>query len=152
MNVYELMESRRTIRKFEQREIPHELLVKFVEYARLAPTGYNSQPIKFAIIEGDMAAEVFPHTHWAGALKGKGSPTVDEKPMAFILILVDKNVTKNIPEHDTGAAAQSIQLMAKSEGIGACWMGSIDRAKILETCNVPDDYMLDTLEIGRAHV
>ena len=141
-DIYELIKSRRTIRKFERRDIPRELLVKFIEYARFSPSGTNNQPVRYMIIDGELADKVFPLTRWAGLLKGAHSPSFDERPSAYILYLVPAGKK---PQHDIGAIAQSMGLMAQNEGIGTCWMGAIERPEIAAVCNVPDGYEIDTL-------
>ena len=142
MDIYGLIKSRRTIRKFTRREIPYETLVKFIEYARFSPSAMNAQPVRYMIVQGDTADKVFPHTYWALNLKGKHSPSFDERPSAYILFLTPAGKQ---PRHDIGAIAQSIGLMAQSRGIGTCWMGSIDRMDIAEICSVPEGYEVDTL-------
>lgn len=142
MNIYDLIKSRRTIRKFTREEIPYDLLVKFIEHARFSPSAMNAQPVRYKIVQGEKADEVFPHTYWALNLKGKHSPAFDERPCAYILFLVPAGKQ---PKHDIGAIAQSIGLMAFSCGIGTCWMGSIDRDDIAEICGVPEGYEIDTL-------
>jgi nitroreductase len=128
MDIYELMKTRRTIRKFTRKSIPHELLVKFVDHARFAPSGRNGQPVRYMIIDDtETCDKVFPNTHWAGYIKDDTYGKWDERPTAYILMLLPKSSNN---KHDVGAVAQSLQLMAHNEGIGSCWMGAIDRAKI----------------------
>ena len=144
MNIYEIMKNRRTIRKFTRKSIDHDLLLKFIDHARLSPSGMNSQTIRYMIIDDEsIANKVFPHTRWAGYLKGAHSPTFDERPAAYILLLTPQEYAYS--KHDVGAVAQSIQLMAWYEGIGSCWMGAIDREEIAKICNVPKEYKIDTL-------
>ena len=49
-NVYYAIISRRSIRRFNQKQIPIELLKKFVNAARLAPSAANLQPLEYFII------------------------------------------------------------------------------------------------------
>ncbi len=100
------------------------------------------QPVRYMIVQGEKADKVFPHTHWAGHLKGAHSPSFEERPDAFIMFLVPNGKQ---PKHDIGAIAQSIGIMAQSEGIGTCWMGAIDRKEIAGICGVPEGYEIDTL-------
>ena len=39
---------------------------------------------------------------------------------------------------DIGAAVENLILAALSDGVGACWMGSIDRPKIGELLHLPE--------------
>ena len=79
MDIYELIKTRRTIRKYIRKDIPHDLLVKFIEYARFSPSGMNAQPVRYLLVEGERADQVFTHTHYAGHLKGAHSPSFDER-------------------------------------------------------------------------
>lgn len=145
MDIYQLQSDRRTIRKFTERPIKYDILEKFVCHARLSSSAMNIQPIRYYIAhEKDIVDEIFKHVKWAGYLKGAHSPTFDERPRAYILFLYDEKVIKN-PRWDIGAASHAIQLMAQHEGIGTCWMGAIDRMKILDICTVDKKYSLDTL-------
>ena len=50
MNVYDAIMKRRTIRKFEQKTVSEDNLVKLVDCARVAAYGANVQPLKFMIV------------------------------------------------------------------------------------------------------
>ncbi len=47
----ELVKKRRSIRTFEPREVPDELITRILEVARWAPSGANSQPWEFVVIK-----------------------------------------------------------------------------------------------------
>lgn len=46
----ELLRSRRTVRVFEERDVPVELVMKALEAATWAPSAHNSQPWRFVVI------------------------------------------------------------------------------------------------------
>ena len=82
MNVYDAIMTRRTIRKFEQREVARENLVKLIDCARVAAYGANVQPLKFAVIDDkETLKNIYPFTKWAGAL-ADGAPKESERPGA----------------------------------------------------------------------
>jgi nitroreductase len=61
--------SRRTTRKFEQKQVPKEVLERCVDAARLSPCGSNRQPLKYVIVnEDEQLKKVFKATRWAGSL------------------------------------------------------------------------------------
>ena len=47
---YEKIRSRRTIRKYLQKAVPEQVLLKCVDAARLSPSGGNLQPLRYVII------------------------------------------------------------------------------------------------------
>ncbi len=53
MDTIEAIRSRRSIRQFERREVPRELLEQLVDAARLAPTANNVQPWEFIVVTDD---------------------------------------------------------------------------------------------------
>jgi nitroreductase len=135
--IYEKIKSRRTIRKYVQKDVPEEVLLKCVGAARLSPSGANRQPLKYIIVNDQvLLKEVFSTLSWAGYLPDY-KPSEEEMPRAYIVILLDKSLRKN-PGHDAGIAAMSISMVAYDEGLGSCILGSVDRRKLREILNVPE--------------
>ncbi|MCL2156289.1 MAG: nitroreductase family protein, partial [Leptospirales bacterium] len=98
---------------YEEKEIPADTLMEFVDNARLIPSTLNLQPLKYYIINYDKRDLVFPHLRWAGYLKDWDGPEKGERPSAYIIILSDKNISANV-KWDHGIAAQTILLSAVS--------------------------------------
>lgn len=140
MNLKKLIVSRRTIRKFSQKPIEKKLIEDYINAARLAPSAANLQPLKYiGVTNRQMADEVFPLLKWAGYLAPEYDPMINERPSAYIIICCDTNISKANFEQDVGAAAQSIILSALCDGIGACWLGSVDRAALCKLLNIPEN-------------
>lgn len=118
----------RSYRRFDESyEIDTKTLVDLVALARTAPTTVNSQALKFKIINNREENEkVFKTLHFAGLLKGKGTPVPGERPSAYIIILTDLSIG-NDKRFDDGIAAQTILLGATEMGLGGCMLGSVDR-------------------------
>jgi len=146
VSVYEIIKKRRTIRKFKQEKIERALLEKFVDAARVAPSGSNLQPLKYIITDSDdQTEEVFKNVKWAGYIAPHGNPGENEKPVAYIIILADTEIRKTGGERDAGAAMENIILAAAEEGIGTCWIGSINRDELMKYFNIPEKYQIDSL-------
>ena len=47
MDIFKLIEKRRSVRKFTDEEIPEDILKKCLEYSLLAPNSSNLQPWEF---------------------------------------------------------------------------------------------------------
>lgn len=136
--IYEKIIARRTIRKFQKKEVPKEILIKCVDAARLSPSGANRQPLKYIIInDEEQLRKVFPLTRWAGYLPNY-YPTEDEMPRAYIAIILDKNIRQQ-PGHDAGISAMAISMVAFEHGIGSCILGSIDRKRLRKTLKIPEN-------------
>jgi len=48
-------------------------------------------------------------------------------------------------EYDVGAAMENMILAALAEGVGSCWLLSIDRDKLRAVLGVPEDYRVDSV-------
>ena len=135
--IYEKIMSRRTIRKYVQKDVPREVLLRCVDAARLSPSGANRQPLKYVIVNDQkLTKEVFSTLRWAGYLPGY-QPGESEMPRAYIVMLLDKGISENFG-HDAGIAAMSISMVAYDEGLGSCILGSVDREKLKPILKVPD--------------
>jgi len=136
--IYEKITSRRTIRKYTQKPIPKEILVKCVDAARLSPSGANRQPLKYIIInDHKLTKQVFTTLKWAGYLPNY-QPSENETPQAYIIITLDKNISETVG-HDAGIAAMSISMVAYDHGLGSCIFGSANKEKLKETLKLPDN-------------
>lgn len=141
MSTYDIIRARRSIRKFKQDKIDRKLLEKLIEAARLAPSASNLQPLKYVIVdEREKCGQFFKYLRWAAYISPDGNPGKGEEPVAYIVVLADLNVRKSGYELDAGAAVQNICLTATEEGIGSCWIASVDRNAVKEFLNIPDRY------------
>ena len=50
VDLFDLIKTRRSVRKFKPDPIPEEHVIQMLEAARLAPTAGNQQPWKFLVI------------------------------------------------------------------------------------------------------
>lgn len=145
MSVYETILSRRSIRRFQQKPINTELLRKFVNAARVAPSAANLQPLEFFIVtEKDMCSKIFETIGWAGYIKPAWKPDKNERPTAYIVILV-KDITNRYYLRDVGLASENIVLAAEEEHIGSCILCKIEKNKIQEMLKIPDTLHVDSL-------
>lgn len=137
--IYETITSCRTIRKYTQKDVPKEVLVKCVDAARLSPSGANRQPLKYVIVNAQrLLPRVFSTLSWARYLPDY-QPSEEEMPRAYIVVLLDKNIRKNAG-HDAGIAVMSISMVAYDEGLGSCILGAVDREKLREILNIPGSF------------
>lgn len=140
--IYELIKKNRSYRRFyEDVTIDSKTLKSFIELARLTPSTRNSQPLKYIVSNTkETNAKIFPALAWAGYLKDWAGPVEGERPAAYIIIVVDKNITQTKPAHDEGIVAQSILLGAVEQGFGGCIIVSVKRQELAEVMNIPEQY------------
>jgi len=139
----EIIKKNRSYRVYyEDKVIPSDILVEFVDNARLIPSAMNLQPLKYYIADYDKRNLVFPHLKWASFLPDWDGPKDGERPSAYIIILSDKNLSPNV-KWDHGIAAQTILLSAVSKDMGGCIIGNINREAVAKSLNIPDNYTIE---------
>ncbi len=146
MTIHELIVLRRTVRQFQPRPIERALLERLVDAGRLAPSAANMQPLEFYVVDDPaLRAKVFPCLKWAAYIQPEGNPKAGQEPMAYVFVLVNTKIREKMAEYDVGAAMENICLSALSEGVGSCWLISIDRPKIAEALGIPEGYRIDSV-------
>lgn len=138
--IRDLIIKNRSYRRFDtSKKISHELLIKWVELARFSASGRNMQSLKFAICNGaTIVDKIFPNLGWAGYLTNWKGPDLNERPVAYIVILHDKSISDNY-FCDDGIAAQSILLGAVEDGFGGCLIGTVNKNKVAKVLNLPEN-------------
>ena len=125
----ELVRSSRSFRRFDEaRAVSQEELRALVEAARLAPTGNNSQLLRFRLCwESDDVATCLAHHRWAALLRDWDGPAEGERPTAYVAVCGPRGAGRNaIRNIDAGIAAQTIMLAARTMGLGGCMIRSFD--------------------------
>ena len=143
MDAIEAIKKRRTIRRFLQDPIPFNDLKDLIDAARLAPSGGNLQPCEFMVIDdANLLEGVFSTLAWAAYLGQEGKPKEGEKPVAYIVVLINKEKQTSTPYADVSAAIENILLSAFAKGIGTCWIGSVQKEKLTQFLNIPENYSI----------
>lgn len=110
MDAFDVIRTRRTVRKYTGEPVPHEVLEKIVDAGRLAASGNNRQPWEFIVVTepGLLRSLRIPEDHWmanAGAL---------------IAVVMDPESRWWV--EDGAAAVQNMLLACTALGYGACWL------------------------------
>ncbi|MCK4337423.1 MAG: nitroreductase family protein, partial [Candidatus Aminicenantes bacterium] len=146
MKVFNLILSRRTIRQFKPKPVPRSILKKIIDAARLAPSAANRQPLEFLVVDDkEVVDRIFPCLKWAGYIVPEGNPRPGREPTSYIITLINSKVRKSGFEWDAGAAIENMILSALEEGIGSCWLASVDREKVRDIFGLPEDYTIDSI-------
>ncbi len=147
MDMIELIKTRRSIRRYLPKKIDLDILKDLVDCGRLAPSGANRQLLVFHIIQKEELLEpVFGTLRWAGYIAPEGDPKEGEKPVAYITVMVRRDLADpKAVERDVGAAIENILLAAWSYGIGSCWINSVKRQELANILNISDEYHIESV-------
>lgn len=141
MKIQEMVEKNRSYRRFDaSRSIDEKTLLGLVDLARITPSAANKQPLKYMLsFSPDSNAKVFEALGWAGYLPDWPGPSPEEQPTAYIIMLVDKEISETAG-FDCGIAAQTILLAAVEKKLGGCMLASVKKNHLKESFNIPDRY------------
>lgn len=135
-----VMKNRSYRRFYADKKITNDQLKELIELVRLTPSAANLQPLKYILIsEEEINKKVYDTLKWAGYLKDWDGPIESERPTGYIIMLRDKNISQK-QSIDEGISAQTICLGAAEKGLGCCMIGSINKTKLTEILNIPDNF------------
>jgi nitroreductase len=147
----DLILKNRSYRRFYQSErITAAMLRDWIDLARNSASARNSQSLKYIIsTDENFNAMIFEQLVWAGYLTEWNGPEEGERPSAYIILLHDTHITDNYSSDD-GIATQSILLGAVEAGYGGCIIHSVNRKRLREILNLPDQFnIIQVLALGK---
>jgi len=158
MEFRELLEKRRSIRKFQNKEVPIELVKEMIGDSIKAPNAGNNQPWKFIVISDKKLIKQMSDVSKASILADiKKDPNSSLKIYEKPLQNPDFNVFYNAPclvcivgkpgvptiAVDCALAGSYLMLSAASRGLGTCWVElgkEIRDPSLLKTIGMPEDH------------
>ena len=137
----ELVAKRRSIRRFEDKKIDLSVLKNIVKCGRLYPSRGNRQPLKFILVDNEqMCGKIFDNILWGSKVSGyRVFNDKEYSPKAYILVLIDKNITNAGYEYEMGASIQNMLLCATENQIGSVWIKSADMKKIKKLLEIEEN-------------
>jgi nitroreductase len=148
----EIMRNRRSIRRFEEREVEAEKLTAIFEAARWAPSWGNSQCWQFIVIRDREQKEQLIET-----LSKKNPATLSVLDAPVVLAICGESKKSGYYNgqqltryqdwlmYDLGLATQNICLTAHSLGLGSVIVGSFDHEMAEKILRIPNGYEIVSL-------
>jgi len=143
VNTLEAIAGRRSIRKFQGKPLPDEVVYQILEAATLAPSGKNDQPWRFYVVREDKRDEMvrlmregMAHAQEAGVPLGSSEGTARIMERAPVTVFVfneatlapklgtdaDTGLINEVEVQGIGAAIQNMLLAAHELGVGSLWI------------------------------
>ena len=142
MEEKEAIEKRNSIRKYEDRPVPEEKLMKVLEAARLAPSGRNCQDWKFIVVRDEEKKQEL------GRLSG-GQYHVHTAPVIIAAVATDPEELMpcgiQASPVNLAIAIDHMTLAALEEGLGTCWIGAFDQEEVKKLLGVPEQLSIISL-------
>lgn len=175
---YRVIEGRRTIRRFKDKSVKKEVLLRLIRAATWAPSAHNAQPWHFIIISDEkmkekLAVSMGEKFREDLLVNGFSKEESEERvkasikrmisaPVLIIACLTMRDMDKYPDERrqkaeyvlavqSVAAAIQNLLLAAHIEGLGACWRCAPLFVKdiVRKVLNIPEDVEPQALiEVG----
>lgn len=148
METIKCIKERRSIRNFQDKKVPHEVINEIIEAASYAPSWKNTQVARYIVTEDKDKMNAIAD----GCVLGFSYNTDTIRKAAALVIVTmiegrsgmekDGTATTSKGEDwgvfDTGIATQTFCLAAHDKGIGTVIMGIFDEDKVSEVIPVPE--------------
>ena len=141
MDFLEVIEKRRSIRKYSERPVERELLDAIVKVAQTAPSSRNSKSSAFMIVEDRDTLDALSQMrdYGAGLLSGA---------QAAIVVMGDESKT-DLWVDNCAISATFIQLAVTAMDLASCWVHCSGRPRFRNEPEGPkaEDYVSELLGI-----
>lgn len=116
---FEVLKSRRSIRKYENREVEKEKIDLLLKSALLAPSSRSRRPWEFIVVTDRVLLQELSNC------REHSSKFLGQAPLG-IVVIADPQLS-DVWVEDTSIASIILQLAAHSLGLGSCWIQIRDR-------------------------
>ena len=140
MTVLDVIRERGSVRRYEDRSIPKDVLGKVLEAARLAQSAANRQPWEFVVIQKrDIKRK----------LASASEMFVGEAAAVIACIAHPENCghVGSLDSFlvDVAIAVENMALVSWELGLGSCWIGAYDEDKVKQLLGIPESLRVVSL-------
>ena len=118
-DVLKAIQTRRSVRNYTDAPVLREQIETILEAGRFAPSGKNTQPWRFVVVESEAK-----RSELATLVPKQG--LVAATPITLAVLLCREAGYDELKDvQGIGAAIENILLAVHALGLGACWMGKV---------------------------
>lgn len=140
MDALECIRTRRSVRKYKDKPVPWDLVVKVFDAGRLAPSAGNIQNWKFVIVRDDairtQIADACLQQRW-----------MEQAPVHFVIVALPEKIKRYYGVRgerlysiqNCAAAAENMLIAAHAVGLGACWVSAFDEDMLHRALGLPEE-------------
>lgn len=136
MDVSKAIQSRRSIRAYDFREVEEDKLARVLDSGRLSPSAGNRQERRFIVVRDAKKRQLLSEA-------ARNQKFVAEAPVVLAACSVETEYTMACGQLaypiDTAIAVDHITLAAVEEGLGTCWIGAFNEKKVKEILSIPNN-------------
>ena len=140
MEVFDAIRTRRSIRKYKDKQVPWDNIVTIMQAGKYAPNAGNLQNWKFIVVKNDAKRKAI--------VKACLQQEWMEMAPVFIVMVAEPEKAERFygtrgarlyTIQGCAAAMENMLLTAHSLGLGACWVGAFDEDEIFRILNLPEE-------------
>ncbi len=139
MDVFEAIESRRSIRKYLTKEVEQDKIDKIIESARIAPSAANRQEWKFVVVKDQLIRDKLVDACM-------GQKFVAQAPVLIAACSTESEKIMPCGQYaysvDLSIALSFMILEATELGLGTCWLGAFKEDDVKSILNIPEEVRL----------
>lgn len=152
MELNQIILTRRSVRKYQDKPVEREKIDACLEAARLAPSACNSQPWHFIVLDDPQVKNDFCQQAFSGVYAI--SKWAAQAPVLIAAVSDKGNFTSRVGNFfrrtefylvDHGIACEHLVLRAWDQGLGTCWIGWLDADKAAKFFNLPKGKKIEHL-------
>ena len=140
MDVFEAIRTRRSIRKYKDKQVPWDNVITILQAGKYAPSAGNLQNWKFIVVKSDAKRKAITKAclqqEW-----------MEQAPVFIVVVSEPKKAerfygTRGARLYTLQGCAASIEnmlLTAHSLGLGSCWVGAFDEHEIWTILGLPEE-------------
>jgi nitroreductase len=114
MTLTEILKKRRSVRKFDGRPVPREVVEKVLKLTLTAPSSKNTRSTRFMVVDNPATLAAI------STMRDFGSAFLADVPCG-VLVMGDGTAT-DLWLDNAAISATILQLAAEEAGLGSCWV------------------------------
>ena len=145
MELFEAIQKRCSVRKYESKDIEQDKLRSVLEAGIAAPTARNRQEFKFVVVRDAAVRAKLAEASEQEWLEG--APII----IAVVGLTPDRVMFCDVPSDpvDCAITIDHMTLAAVAQGLGTCWIGHFKQADCKKILAIPQDAkIVEMLTIG----
>jgi len=140
MNIEECIKTRRSVRKYKDKPVDWDTIVRILDAGKFAPSAGNIQNWKFVVVRKDDVRKKLSEASF-------DQDWIEDAPVHIVVIgepdkaerFYGARGERLYTIQSCAAAVENMLLMANELGLGSCWVGAFDEAKIRRALNMPEE-------------
>ena len=151
-DLLKIIQSRRSVRKYSQSQIPENELQEILKTGFSAPSAGNRQPWRVVILKDRSRIDRI-------AMAAFGQTFISQASVVLVVCAVPYESAERYEERgatlyalqDTAALTQNILLAAHALGYSTCWIGAFNESEVTNILKIPDGMRpVSIIPIGNA--